>query len=69
MRLFRLAGRASEGADPNTFTGEARLTRMTGVSDAPAANAYRVEFQPSARTAWHTNRHAHWYHVGNRQNP
>lgn len=55
MRLFRLADRASEGADPNTFTGEARLTRMTGVSNAPAANAYRVEFQPSARTAWHTH--------------
>lgn len=55
MRLFRLAGRSSEGADPDTFTGDARLTRITDVSHDPAVNAYRVEFQPSARTAWHTH--------------
>ena len=28
---------------------------MTGVSDDPSVNAYHVEFQPSARTAWHTH--------------
>ncbi len=55
MRLFRLAGRSSEDTDPRTFTGDARLTRMTGVSDTPAVNAYRVAFKPSARTAWHTH--------------
>ena len=55
MRVFRLGERQSEAADPKTFTGQARLTRMTGVCDDPAVNVYRVEFQPAARTAWHTH--------------
>lgn len=53
MRIFKLAEHASEASDPNTFTGQARMTRMNGVSDDPAVNAYRVEFEAGARTAWH----------------
>ena len=53
MRLLQLAGLRAAPADPATFTGAARVTRMPGVADDPAVNAYRVEFEARARTAWH----------------
>lgn len=55
MRIAELAALASEAADPNTFTGHARMTRMPGLSDAPAVKAFRVEFEPAARTHWHVH--------------
>lgn len=55
MRIARLAALASEASDPDTFTGHARMTRMPGLSDAPAVKAFRVEFEPAARTHWHTH--------------
>jgi len=55
MRILRLAERDTEVSDPNTFTGHARITRMTGLSDDPKLNAYRVEFELGARTDWHTH--------------
>jgi quercetin dioxygenase-like cupin family protein len=55
MRIARLAALTSEASDPNTFTGHARMTRMPGLSDAPAIKAFRVEFDPEARTHWHTH--------------
>ena len=53
MRLLHLAGLRAAPSDPATFTGAARVTRMPGVADDPAVDAYRVEFEPRARTAWH----------------
>ena len=55
MRIARLAALASEASDPDTFTGRARMTRMPGLSDAPEVKAFRVEFEPAARTHWHTH--------------
>ncbi len=55
MRIARLAALASEKSDPDTFTGQARMTRLPGLSDDPAIKAFRVEFQPAARTHWHTH--------------
>ena len=55
MRIAELAALASEAADPNTFTGRARMTRMPGLSDAPAVKAFRVVFEPAARTHWHVH--------------
>ena len=55
MRIRRLSDQTVEPADPNTFTGHATLTRMNGLSDDPSTNAYRVQFQPCARTDWHTH--------------
>ena len=55
MRIAELATLASEAADPNTFTGRARMTRMPGLSDAPAVKAFRVVFEPAARTHWHVH--------------
>ena len=53
MRIARLTALASEAADPNTFTGRARMARMPGLADAPPVQAFRVEFEPEARTHWH----------------
>lgn len=55
MRIRRLTEQTVEGADPKTFTGEATLIRLNGLADDPAINAYRVAFQPRARTDWHTH--------------
>ena len=55
MRIRQLNEQSIEPADPQTFTGQATLVRMNGLNDDPSLNAYRVEFQPSARTNWHTH--------------
>ena len=55
MRVLRLADLRPAPADPATFTGAAQVTRMPAVADDPAVNAYRVAFEPRARTAWHAH--------------
>ena len=55
MKAFTLADTHSEPSDPNTFVGQARLTRMDGVSKQPTTNVYRVAFDASARTNWHSH--------------
>ena len=55
MKLFHAGDHLPRPADPKTFTGTASVARMAGVSDRPAVNVYRVEFQPAARTAWHSH--------------
>ena len=53
MQIARLGELASETSDPNNFVGQARLTRMPGLSDDPAVHGFRVEFEAAARTNWH----------------
>ena len=53
MRLLHRADLRASPADRDTFTGEARVTAMPALADGPPVNAYRVEFEPRARTAWH----------------
>ena len=55
MKVFTLAALDSEPSDPNTFVGRARLTRMNDAADHPPANVYRVAFEASARTNWHSH--------------
>ena len=55
MKLFQPRSHPPQPADPATFTGDATLARMDGVSADPAVNVYRVRFQPEARTAWHVH--------------
>ena len=55
MRLFDNKAIEWEDADPNHFTGKARLKRVTAVDDDPKLRVYRVEFEASARTHWHTH--------------
>ena len=55
MKVFQLADYTPEPGDPTTFSGASTLTRMNGVCDDPAINVYRVAFEQSARTDWHTH--------------
>ena len=55
MRVFVPKQLGDEDADARHFTGRARVTRMSGVATDPDVNAYRVAFEPSARTAWHSH--------------
>ena len=55
MKIVDPTGFPREEADGAHFTGRATLTRMTGVSEQPQVNAYRVTFEPGSRTAWHTH--------------
>ena len=55
MLIRRLSEHTVEGSDPKTFTGEATLVRLNDLAHNPDVNAYRVAFQPRARTDWHTH--------------
>ena len=55
MKAFTLADTHSEPSDPNTFVGQARLTRMDRASIQPTTNVYRVAFDAGARTNWHSH--------------
>ncbi len=55
MNVFELSEHSVEPLDPANFTGGGTLVRMTGVSEHPRVNAYRVTFDSGARTAWHSH--------------
>ena len=55
MRVFTLSTLDGEPADPKTFVGRARLTRMNDVAAQPQTNVFRVAFEAGARTNWHTH--------------
>ena len=63
MKIFRAAQIPSSDGDPNTFTGT--VTRTTLASDAAGTpvNVYRVDFEPGARTHWHTHDGPQWLFV------
>ena len=63
MKIFRAATIAAQGGDPLTFTGE--VTRQTLASDTTGTEVrvYRVEFEPGARTHWHTHDGPQWLFV------
>ena len=55
MMVFHASDYLARPADPQTFTGDATVTRIDRLSGEPAVNMYRVTFQPAARTAWHAH--------------
>ena len=55
MRLFHTPDHPVRPADAAHFTGNASVAHIERVSDDPPMNVYRVRFEPSARTAWHTH--------------
>ena len=55
MLIRRLSEHTVEGSAPKTFPGEATLVRLNDLAHNPGVNAYRVAFQPRARTDWHTH--------------
>jgi quercetin dioxygenase-like cupin family protein len=63
MKIFRAAQIPSEGGDPKTFTGEVIRTTLAGDTVGTPVHVYRVEFEPGARTYWHTHDGPQWLFV------
>ncbi len=53
MEIFPASKENLPLADAATFTGSARAQRVASVDLEPGFKAYRVEFEPRARTRWH----------------
>src|SRR3954468_21441016 len=60
MKIFRAAGISTEGGDPKTFTGDVLRQTLAGDTAGTPVNVYRVEFEPGARTHWHTHTGPQW---------
>ena len=60
MKIFRAAETPSQGGDPRTFTGHVIRTTLASDSVGTPVNVYRVEFDPGARTHWHTHDGPQW---------
>jgi len=63
VKIFRAAQIASEGGDPKTFTGSVRRTTLASDKTGTPVNVYRVEFEPGARTHWHTHDGPQWLFI------
>ena len=55
MHIFHNANLGWEPADPDHFTGGARVKRVGTAPGSPLLKIYRVAFEPGARTHWHTH--------------
>lgn len=44
-----------EPFDPAHFTGNGRVKRVSATDQDPSVKVYRVEFEPEARTNWHSH--------------
>ena len=55
MKVYDASDHPPGPADPRNFTGSVAVARIDGLADPPPMNLFRVTFQPSARTAWHTH--------------
>ena len=63
MKIFRAADTPSEGGDPKTFSGDVTRTTLARDTTGTPVNVYRVEFEPGARTHWHTHDGPQWLFV------
>ncbi len=63
MKIFRAAQIPSQDGDPKTFTGDVTRTTLAGDTAGTPVNVYRVEFEPGARTHWHTHDGPQWLFV------
>ena len=54
MQVFLKSREAAEPADARHFRGTARVSR-TEAASRPHVPIFRVEFEPGARTNWHTH--------------
>lgn len=55
MKVYHAPDHPPRPADAEHFTGSVTVARIDGLADRPPVNMFRVTFQPSARTAWHTH--------------
>ena len=55
MKVYHASEHPPRPAEAAHFTGSVTVARIDGLIDRPPVNQFRVTFQPSARTAWHTH--------------
>ena len=63
MKIFRAAQIPLERGDSRTFTGDVMRTTLATDKVGTPVNVYRVEFEPGARTHWHTHDGPQWLFV------
>ena len=60
MKIFRHSSTPAQPADPQTFTGQAHMSRLASDEIGVPVHVYRVAFEPDARTNWHTHSGPQW---------
>ena len=55
MKAFRNSGLEWEPIDPSHFKGKGRVKRISVTYQKPVIKVFRVEFEPEARTNWHSH--------------
>ncbi len=60
MKIFRLDEAAPVPTDGRSFTGRVHSRRLASSEVAVPVHMYRVEFDASARTHWHTHSGPQW---------
>ncbi len=60
MTIFRGAAAARLPVDPASFVGDAHAQRLAESDAGTPVVVYRVDFEPGARTNWHTHSGAQW---------
>ncbi len=63
MQILPACGRPTMRGNPDYFTGTVWLDEIAGPGAPGRLRAYRVSFEPGARTAWHTHPHGQVLHV------
>jgi len=60
VRIFRGVATPFEIADTTTFSGRARRRRLASDDAGVPVVVHHVEFEPGARTHWHTHSGPQW---------
>src|ERR1700722_15177045 len=60
MKIFRGSDVPPQVVDPRSFVGSAHMKRLADGRDGVPVIVYHVEFEPGARTNWHSHSGAQW---------
>jgi len=60
MTIFRAAESPFHPADPRSFVGPAQTKLLGSAETGTPVHVYHVQFEPGARTNWHTHSGPQW---------
>ena len=60
MKIFRNTDTVAKPVDTSSFVGPATTKLLASADDGASVHVYRVEFEPGARTNWHTHSGPQW---------
>jgi quercetin dioxygenase-like cupin family protein len=60
MKIFRASESAFRAADAASFVGSAHTKLLATADEGTPVHVYHVQFEPGARTNWHTHSGAQW---------